>query len=83
MPDATPRLSHQQLMLMQTMAGPFLKTGQWPVWHYVLTELDRKGLDAEELLKSLPYVGSRGWGGCHTGWLGTSTTAWQRTPDRP
>ncbi|MEU2420183.1 hypothetical protein ABZ619_03825 [Streptomyces sp. NPDC007851] len=62
MPDATPRLSHQQLMLMQTMAGPFLKTGEWPVWHYVLTELDRKGLDAEELLKSLPYVGSRGVG---------------------
>ncbi|MFD8469712.1 hypothetical protein ACFV10_31945 [Streptomyces cyaneofuscatus] len=62
MPDATPRLSHQQLMLMQTMAGPFLTTGKWPVWHYVLTELDRKGLDADQLLKSLPYAGSRAVG---------------------
>ncbi|GAA3193464.1 hypothetical protein GCM10010451_49360 [Streptomyces virens] len=67
MPDATPRLSHQQLMLMQTMTGPFLTTGKWPVWHYVLTELDRKGLDADELLKSLPYVGTRAVGGLSYG----------------
>ncbi|MET7933809.1 hypothetical protein [Streptomyces sp. NPDC005322] len=62
MPDLAAQLSHQQLMLMQTMAGPFLKTGKWPVWHHVLTELDRKGLDAEQLLKSLPSVGTRAVG---------------------
>lgn len=62
MPDLAALLSHQQLTLMQTMAGPFLNTGKWPVWHHVLTELDRKGLDAEQLLKSLPSVGTRAVG---------------------
>ncbi|OKJ18958.1 hypothetical protein AMK23_34990 [Streptomyces sp. CB02130] len=82
MSDATPRLSHQQLMLMQTMAGPFLTTGKWPVRHYVLTELDGGGLDADELLKSLlPYVGTRAVGRPPYG-LGINTTACQRKPDR-
>ncbi|MGW6791883.1 hypothetical protein [Streptomyces chartreusis] len=56
------KLSDQQLTLMHIMVGPFLSTGQWPVWHYVVTELDRRGLDAEELLESLPYVGDRSVG---------------------
>ncbi|MGW2851494.1 hypothetical protein ACWDAZ_05465 [Streptomyces sp. NPDC001215] len=56
------KLSDQQLTLMNVMVGPFMSTGQWPVWHYVVTELDRMGLDAEELLKSLPYVGDRSVG---------------------
>ncbi|MGV9346355.1 hypothetical protein ACWDSD_16305 [Streptomyces spiralis] len=59
MPQLTAKLSHQQHMLMQTMVEPFLETGQWPVWHYIATKLDRNGLDAEELLKSLPVVGVR------------------------
>ncbi|WP_329523877.1 hypothetical protein OG983_12065 [Streptomyces jietaisiensis] len=49
-------------MLLETMAGAFLRDGRWPVWHYVVTELDRRGLNAEKLLKSLPMVGSPGVG---------------------
>lgn len=43
---------------MTTMADPYLEKGQWPVWHYVETQLDRQGLDAASVLKSLPSVGS-------------------------
>lgn len=62
MSDLTAKLSHQQLMLMQAMSGPFMKTGQWPVWQHVVIELDRLDLDADALLKSLPTVGNRSVG---------------------
>jgi hypothetical protein len=62
MSDLTAKLSHQQLMLMQAMSGPFMKTGQWPVWQHVAIELDRQDLDAAALLKSLPSVGTRSVG---------------------
>ncbi|MEU9537511.1 hypothetical protein [Streptomyces mirabilis] len=56
------KLTKQQLTLMSLMSGPFSANGQWPVWHYVVTKMDRLNLDAEELLKSLPYVGDRSVG---------------------
>ncbi|MFF1960322.1 hypothetical protein ACFVWX_25510 [Streptomyces sp. NPDC058220] len=52
------KLDHEQHMLLETMAGAFLRDGRWPVWHHVVAELDRRSLDAEKLLKSLPVVGS-------------------------
>ncbi|WP_180288951.1 hypothetical protein [Streptomyces sp. ScaeMP-e48] len=54
----TAQLDDGQLALMTTMAEPYLKKGQWPVWHYVEAQLDRQGLDAASVLKSLPSVGS-------------------------
>ncbi|WP_328365561.1 hypothetical protein OG800_35490 [Streptomyces sp. NBC_00445] len=54
----TVQLDDGQLALMTTMAEPYLKKGQWPVWHYVVAQLDRRGLDAQSVLKSLPSVGS-------------------------
>ncbi|MEU2748105.1 hypothetical protein ABZ613_17765 [Streptomyces collinus] len=77
MSDLTAKLGPEQLMLMQTMAWPFLKDGRWPVWHHVVAEMDRKGLDAEKLLKSLPVVGSTAIGGRSYGlaWYDRNTIA--------
>jgi hypothetical protein len=45
---------------MMVMALAYLEHGRWPVWHYVQSELDRKGMDANEVIKSLPRVGGQG-----------------------
>ncbi|MEV6667922.1 hypothetical protein [Streptomyces nigra] len=77
MSDLTAKLDSEQLVLMQTMAGPFLENGRWPVWHHVAAEMDRKGLDAERLIKSLPVVGSTAIGGRSYGlaWYDRNTIA--------
>ncbi|WP_157857329.1 hypothetical protein [Streptomyces yerevanensis] len=57
------QLDDGQLALLTAMAGPYLKSGQWPVWHYVEHALDGQGFEARTVLKSLPVVGSPGPGG--------------------
>ncbi|MFD8007438.1 hypothetical protein [Streptomyces mirabilis] len=44
-------------MLLITMSGPYVASGKWPTWHFVRQTLDREGLDADELIQSLPRVG--------------------------
>ncbi|MGW6407251.1 hypothetical protein ACWF95_08780 [Streptomyces vinaceus] len=56
---ATP-LSHDQATLLQTMADQYLGEGKWPTWHFLVHTLDQKGLDADEVIRSLPRVGSQG-----------------------
>ncbi|QUQ67932.1 hypothetical protein JJ691_56700 [Kutzneria sp. CA-103260] len=41
------------------MAGPYLADGEWPIWDYVEGALARRDLDARELIRSLPRVGSQ------------------------
>ncbi|MET9520344.1 hypothetical protein [Streptomyces sp. NPDC002994] len=60
MNDLTVELSQEQTMLLTTMAQQYLMEGQWPVWQFTVDTLDRLGLDAEELIRSLPRVGSTG-----------------------
>jgi len=38
------------------MATEYLKSGRWPVWHFVQATLNRSDLDADKLLGSLPQV---------------------------
>ena len=40
------------------MSEAYLAHNGWPVWHYVQSELDRDGLEADTLIRSLPRVGS-------------------------
>ncbi|MGW0779029.1 hypothetical protein ACWD01_36810, partial [Streptomyces sp. NPDC002835] len=47
-------------MLLTTMAQQYLMEGEWPVWQFTVDTLDRHDLDAEELIRSLPRVGSSG-----------------------
>lgn len=42
------------------MAHQYLMEGTWPVWQFTVATLDRQDLDAEELIRSLPRVGSTG-----------------------
>ncbi|MFD8750093.1 hypothetical protein ACFV0O_03785 [Kitasatospora sp. NPDC059577] len=62
MADLFAPLNQHQQTLLNVMAGPFLETGQWPVWHFVQDYFDRRDLDAGEILRSLPRVGLPGHG---------------------
>ncbi len=50
-------LSESQIDLLTVIAGPYLRDGTWPLWHYVQYHMDRRGLDAGEIVASLPRVG--------------------------
>ncbi|MFD5110558.1 hypothetical protein [Streptomyces cinereoruber] len=63
MNDLTAPLSQGQTTLLTTMAHQYLLEGEWPIWYYTVETLDGYNLDAEELIRSLPRVGSSG----HTG----------------
>ncbi|MFC9948480.1 hypothetical protein [Streptomyces pratensis] len=63
MTDLTAALSSEQTTLLTTMAHQYLMDHEWPVWQFTVDTLDRLDLDAEELIRSLPRVGSSG----HTG----------------
>lgn len=58
--DLTAALSQEQTLLLTTMAQQYLMEGQWPVWQFTVDTLDRHDLEAEELIRSLPRVGSTG-----------------------
>ncbi|WP_331722427.1 hypothetical protein [Streptomyces anulatus] len=60
MTDLTAALSPGQTMLLTTMAQQYLMANEWPVWQFTVDSLDRNELDAEELIRSLPRVGSSG-----------------------
>ncbi|MFD3940054.1 hypothetical protein ACFWSF_35250 [Streptomyces sp. NPDC058611] len=60
MNDLTAPLSPQQTSLLITMAQQYLMEGAWPVWRFTVATLDRYDFDAEELVRSLPRVGSTG-----------------------
>ncbi|MGY5119573.1 hypothetical protein ACWC2H_27575 [Streptomyces sp. 900105755] len=57
MTDLLAPLSDEQDLLLITMSGPYATSGRWPTWHFVRQTLDREGLDADELIQSLPRVG--------------------------
>ncbi|MER6329264.1 hypothetical protein ABT298_07980 [Streptomyces sp. NPDC001034] len=54
MTDLLAPLSPDQTLLLQTMADPYVRTGEWPTWYFVRETLDRQGLDADKLIGSLP-----------------------------
>lgn len=47
-------------MLLTTMATPYVQEGKWPLWGYIQDQLGRDGLNATEILHTLPKVGSQG-----------------------
>ncbi len=64
------------------MAHQYLMEGTWPVWHFTVATLDRQDLDAEELIRSLPRVGSTGHVGPSYG-LTSRTSHHIADDDRP
>lgn len=46
------------MALLLEIAAPYAQSGVWPVWHYVVGQLDKRGLDAQAVIASLPRVGS-------------------------
>ncbi|MFF8932306.1 hypothetical protein ACF1AO_34140 [Streptomyces longwoodensis] len=50
-------LTDDQRMLLNTMAGPWLETGDWPLWGNVQHRLDLRRKDADDIFHSLPRVG--------------------------
>ncbi|GJF32563.1 hypothetical protein KNE206_52630 [Kitasatospora sp. NE20-6] len=54
----TAELSRDHALLLTTMAHQYLSSGEWPTWQWVDTVLDRRGLDAPGLLRSLPQIGA-------------------------
>lgn len=67
MNDLTTELSRDQETLLLTMAHHYMTKGTWPVWDYVVHTMDRQDLDAHELIRSLPRVGSTGLAGSSYG----------------
>jgi hypothetical protein len=49
-------LSQEQDVLLRTMATPFVTSGVWPVFGYVVAKMDDYRMDAHEALRSLPRV---------------------------
>ncbi|MGV9852992.1 hypothetical protein ACWDWU_30090 [Streptomyces sp. NPDC003442] len=60
MNDLTAELSRERTMVLTTMTHQYLASGVWPVWQFVVAAMDRHDLDAEQLIRSLPRVGSTG-----------------------
>jgi hypothetical protein len=60
MNDLNPDLPQDQILLLLTIAQPYMSRGVWPNWHYVQSQLDVRNLDARKILDSLPRVGSTG-----------------------
>ncbi|WP_327293009.1 hypothetical protein [Streptomyces sp. NBC_01198] len=54
------QLDEAQMALLLEIATPYAQGGAWPVWHYVVGQMDKRGLDAQEVIASLPRVGSSG-----------------------
>ncbi|MEU7031678.1 hypothetical protein AB0A60_33895 [Streptomyces sp. NPDC046275] len=80
--DLTAALSREQTMLLTTMAQQYLMESEWPVWQFTVDTLDRHDLDAEELIRSLPRVGSSGHVGPSYG-LTSHTSFHISDDDRP
>ena len=53
-------LKDEQLILLHEIALPYAKNGTWPIWHYVVRQMDRRNLDAREIIAALPRVGVTG-----------------------
>ena len=51
-------LDDSQLLLVNLVADAFLREQRWPIFEYVEGELARQGLNAEEVLASLPRIKS-------------------------
>ncbi|MFE7551051.1 hypothetical protein [Streptomyces gardneri] len=51
-------LTTDQRELLRYIAEPWIRTGQWHLWGTVQHHFDRRNLDAETLLRSLPRVGT-------------------------
>jgi hypothetical protein len=60
MPDLLKPMTEEQRLLLQILADVFLHHQQWPIFEYVEGQLDRHGLDARQLIDSLPEVGWHG-----------------------
>ena len=74
-------LAPEQAALLQTIYEPFDVSGEWPVWQYTDLTLDRRGLDAEAVLASLPIVGPPGGGSLRYGLIWRSDPHLQPRPD--
>ncbi|WP_393169346.1 hypothetical protein [Nonomuraea marmarensis] len=56
-------LTDDQILLLFTIAQAYADSSAWPTWYFVQNQLDRRDLDAQQLLKSLPRVGFAGMTG--------------------
>jgi hypothetical protein len=52
--DLLAPLEADQTILLQVISEPYIKHERWPTFAYVSGELRRRGLDARELLRSMP-----------------------------
>jgi hypothetical protein len=53
-------LTAEQMDLLRVLFDPFDASGDWPVWQFADLMLDRRGIDAADVLASLPVAGSPG-----------------------
>lgn len=56
MTDLFAPLSEDQLRLVACIGDTFLEYYKWPLWAYVEAEFDRYGLDARQILATVPEV---------------------------
>ena len=53
-------LGEEHQALVDALAVRYIQDGRWAVWQYIEGQLDRRGFDAETLIRTLPVVGERG-----------------------
>ncbi|MFE2165434.1 hypothetical protein ACFXB3_10240 [Streptomyces sp. NPDC059447] len=51
-------MSFDQISLLSRLAHPWLETGEWPLWGNVRHHFDQHRIDADDLLRSLPRLGT-------------------------
>ena len=53
-------LTEEQIALLLEIATPYVKTGSWPIWDFVVKRMDQRKLNARDITASLPRVGTKG-----------------------
>ena len=53
-------LNQEQTELLLEIAAPYTEAGVWPVWDFVVKRMDKRKLNARDVLASLPRVGTTG-----------------------
>ena len=53
-------LNDDQQFFIRCVGEPFLQFQQWPIFEHVEAQLDKQGLEARQVLASLPVVGEAG-----------------------
>jgi hypothetical protein len=74
-------LTAEQMNLLRVIFDSFDDTGEWPIWQFADLTLDQRGIDAADVLASLPVAGALGPRSQNYGLVWRSDSHMQPQPD--